>query len=48
LQIAGLFLINYLYLLLGCVVLLITCPLLLKLAIKVFDRENILTNWKFK
>ncbi|MDZ7839008.1 MAG: ABC transporter permease subunit [Actinomycetota bacterium] len=48
LQLAGLFLINYLYLLLGCLVLLLACPLLLRLAIKVFDREHILTRWKYK
>jgi len=48
LQIAGLFLINYIYLLAGCVVLILICPLLLKLAVKVFDRENILTKWKMK
>ncbi len=48
LQIAGLFLINYLYLLAGCALLILVCPLLLKLAVKVFDRENILTKWKMK
>ncbi|MGM0366116.1 MAG: ABC transporter permease subunit [Actinomycetota bacterium] len=48
LQIAGLFLINYIYLLIGCLVLLTICPLLLRVAVKVFDRENILTRWKMK
>jgi ABC-2 type transport system permease protein len=48
LQIAGFFLLNIIYLLAGCLVLLAVCPLLLRLAIKIFDRENILTRWKMK
>ncbi|MGM0368172.1 MAG: ABC transporter permease [Actinomycetota bacterium] len=48
LQIAGLFLLNVYYMLLGCAVLIAICPFLLKLAIKTFDRENILTKWKMK
>jgi ABC-2 type transport system permease protein len=48
LQMAGFFLLNITYLLIGCLVLLAVCPLLLKLAVRVFDRENILTNWKMK
>jgi ABC-2 type transport system permease protein len=48
LQIAGFFMLNIKYLLLGCLVLIVICPLILKLAIKVFDRENILTKWKMK
>ncbi len=48
LQIAGIFLMNYLYLLAGCIVLVLICPLLLRLAVRVFDRENILTKWKMK
>jgi ABC-2 type transport system permease protein len=47
-QIGGLFLLNIRYLLLGCLVLALICPLVLRLAIKVFDRENILTKWKMK
>jgi ABC-2 type transport system permease protein len=47
-QIGGLFLLNIKYLLLGCLVLALVCPLVLKLAIRVFDRENILTKWKMK
>ncbi len=47
-QIGGLFLLNIKYLLLGCLVLGLVCPLVLKLAIRVFDRENILTKWKMK
>ena len=47
-QIAGFFMLNIKYLLVGCLVLVAICPLLLKLAIKVFDRENILTKWKMK
>ena len=47
-QIGGLFLLNIKYLLLGCLVLALMCPLVLRLAIKVFDRENILTKWKMK
>ncbi|MEA2015329.1 MAG: ABC transporter permease subunit [Actinomycetota bacterium] len=48
LQLAGIFLINIAYLLIGCLVLLAFCPLFLKLAVKVFDRENIITKWKMK
>jgi ABC-2 type transport system permease protein len=48
LQIGGLFLLNFRYLLIACLVLIIVCPFLLRLAIKLFDRENILTKWKFK
>jgi len=48
LQLAGLFLLNITYLLIGCVILLAVCPLVLKLAVKIFDRENILTRWKMK
>jgi ABC-2 type transport system permease protein len=47
-QIGGLFLLNIRYLLLGCLVLALVCPLVLRLAIRVFDRENILTKWKMK
>jgi ABC-2 type transport system permease protein len=47
-QIGGLFLLNIRYLLLGCLVLALICPLVLRFAIKVFDRENILTKWKMK
>jgi len=47
-QIGGLFILNALYLLIACLVLVALCPLFLRLAIKVFDRENILTNWKYK
>jgi len=47
-QIGGLFLLNVRYLLLGCLVLALVCPLVLRLAIRVFDRENILTKWKMK
>jgi len=47
-QIGGLFLLNTVYLLVTCLILAALCPLFLKLAIKVFDRENILTNWKYK
>ena len=47
-QIGGLFLLNIKYLLLGCLVLALVCPLVLRFAIKVFDRENILTKWKMK
>lgn len=46
LQIGGLFLLNVTYLLIACLVLAAVCPLVLKLAIKIFDRENILTKWK--
>ncbi len=48
LQIAGLFLLNVIYLLIGCLVLLAVCPLVLRLAVKIFNRENILTRWKMK
>ncbi len=48
LQLAGIFLVNIAYLLTGCLVLLAFCPLILKIAIKVFDRENIITRWKMK
>lgn len=48
LQLAGLFLLNITYLLAGCVVLLAICPLVLRFAVKIFDRENILTRWKMK
>jgi len=48
LQLAGIFLINITYLLIGCLILLAVCPLVLKLAVRVFDRENIVTNWKIK
>lgn len=48
LQLAGFFLLNIFYLLAGCLVLLIACPFVLKIAVKIFDRENILTNWKMK
>jgi ABC-2 type transport system permease protein len=47
-QIGGLFLLNVKYLLLGCLVLALVCPLVLRIAIRVFDRENILTKWKMK
>jgi hypothetical protein len=47
-QIGGLFLLNIKYLLIGCLVLALICPLVLRLAIRVFDRENILTKWKMK
>jgi ABC-2 type transport system permease protein len=48
LQLAGFFLLNITYLLIGCLVLLAVCPLVLRLAVKIFDRENILTRWKMK
>jgi len=48
LQLAGIFLLNNTYLLTGCLILLALCPLVLWLAVKVFDRENILTKWKMK
>ncbi len=48
LQFAGLFLLNIVYLLIACLVLLAVCPLVLRLAVKIFDRENILTRWKMK
>jgi len=47
-QIGGLFILNIKYLLVGCLVLALVCPLVLRIAIKVFDRENILTKWKLK
>ena len=47
-QIAGLFILNAWFILIACFVLLALCPLLLKLAVRVFDRENILTKWKMK
>jgi ABC-type Na+ efflux pump permease subunit len=48
LQLGGIFLLNITYLLTGCLVLLAVCPLVLRLAVKIFDRENILTRWKMK
>jgi ABC-2 type transport system permease protein len=48
LQLGGIFLLNITYLLIGCLVLLAVCPLVLRLAVKIFDRENILTRWKMK
>lgn len=45
---AGFFLMNIKYLITGCIVLLALCPPLLRLAVKIFDRENILTKWKIK
>lgn len=48
LQIAGLFLLNVKYLIIVCFVLIAVCPIVLRLAIKIFDRENILTKWKMK
>jgi ABC-2 type transport system permease protein len=48
LQLAGFFLLNITYLLIGCFVLIAICPLVLRLAVKIFDRENILTRWKMK
>jgi ABC-2 type transport system permease protein len=48
LQIAGFFLINITYLLIGCLVFFIFCPILLRIAVRIFDRENILTKWKMK
>jgi ABC-2 type transport system permease protein len=48
LQLAGFFLLNVTYLLIACLVLLAVCPLVLRLAVKIFDRENILTKWKMK
>lgn len=47
-QIVGLFVLNSVYLLIASLVLIALCPIFLKLAIKVFDRENILTKWKYK
>jgi len=48
LQISGLFLLNIKYLLIASLILLALCPTFLKLAVKTFNRENILTNWKYK
>jgi len=48
LQVAGFFLINITYLLLGCLVFFIFCPIVLRIAVRIFDRENILTRWKMK
>lgn len=48
LQIAGFFLLNIWYLLTGCFVLIMVCPFVLKLGVKLFDRENILTRWKMR
>ncbi len=48
LQLAGFFLLSITYLLVGCLVLLAVCPFVLKIAVKVFDRENIITKWKMK
>jgi ABC-2 type transport system permease protein len=47
-QIGGLFLLNSFYLLLAAAVLIALCPILLKIAVRVFDREHILTMWKYK
>ncbi|MBM3705297.1 MAG: hypothetical protein FJW66_02120 [Actinobacteria bacterium] len=47
-QIGGLFLINVKFILITCAVLLAICPLVLRMAVKIFDRENILTKWKMK
>lgn len=47
-QIVGLFVLNSVYLLIASLVLIALCPIFLKLAIRVFDRENILTKWKYK
>jgi ABC-2 type transport system permease protein len=47
-QIAGLFMLQIKYIIIACLVLIAFCPLLLKIAIKTFDRENILTRWKYK
>lgn len=47
-QIGGLFLMKTFYLLIACILLISICPLVLRIAIKVFDRENILTKWKYK
>ncbi len=43
LQVTGFVMLNLMYLLLGCLVLLVVCPLLLRVAIRIFDRENVLT-----
>ncbi len=48
LQIAGFFLMNIIYLLIACIVFIALCPLILKIAVRVFDRENILTKWKYR
>ncbi|HEY4695764.1 MAG TPA: ABC transporter permease subunit [Candidatus Hydromicrobium sp.] len=48
LQLAGFFLLNVTYLLIACLLLLLVCPLVLRLAVKIFNRENILTRWKMK
>jgi ABC-type Na+ efflux pump permease subunit len=48
LQLAGFFLINIFYLILACLALLIFCPILLRIAVRKFDRENILTKWKIR
>jgi hypothetical protein len=47
-QIAGLFLLDVKFIIIACAVLIGICPVLLKIAVKTFDRENILTRWKFK
>ena len=47
-QIAGLFLMNIIYLIIACIVFIAVCPLILKITVRVFDRENILTKWKYK
>ncbi len=48
LQFTGYIMLKIKYLLIAAVILLAICPLLLRLAIKIFDRENILTKWKMK
>lgn len=47
-QFAGLFLMNAFYLLIFSIVLIALCPVTLKIATRVFDRENILIKWKYK
>jgi len=47
-QIGGIFLMNIKYLIIGCLIFIVLCPVSLKLAVKIFDRENILTKWKYK
>jgi ABC-2 type transport system permease protein len=47
-QIGGLFVLNSVYLLIASLVLIALCPVFLKIAIRVFDREHILTKWKYK
>lgn len=47
-QIGGLFVLNSIFLLITSFVLIALCPVFLKIAIKVFNRENILTRWKYK